>query len=92
MLHHLFWTHLVNLTNAYTEILNDKNPCEENAWWKIILNLEFDSIRIFLNAVAEAVSKNEIPVNEAQQIAFNVQKRIMPPKMVEQAVKEDFLY
>ena len=39
LLHHLFLTHINNLIAAYRYLLHEENPSDENARWKIILNL-----------------------------------------------------
>lgn len=77
LLSHLFLTHINNLIAAYRILLHEENPSNENARWKLILNLELEYMRAFTNTVAKAVSEGKIPVEKAGKVAYESYKRIM---------------
>lgn len=77
LLYHLYWTHIVNLISAYRCLLLEENASDENARWKFLLNMEFDYVRAFMNAVAKAVSEGKMPIEEVEKVAHEVQKRLI---------------
>lgn len=76
LLRHLFLTRMNNLVAVYRDLLHEENPSDENARWKLILNLELEYMRAFMDAVAKGVSEGKIPSEEAGKVAYEVHKRI----------------
>jgi len=77
LLCHLFTTHANNLIAAYRSLLHEENPNDENARWKIILNMELEYMRAFMSTVAKAVSEGKIPIEEAEKVAYETNKKIL---------------
>jgi DNA-binding transcriptional ArsR family regulator len=77
LLRHLFLTHTNNLIAAYRSLLCEDNPSDENARWKLILNLELEYIQTFMNIVAKTISEGKIPIRKAEKVAYEVHKRMM---------------
>jgi hypothetical protein len=77
LLSHLFLTHINNLIAAYRILLHDENPSDENARWKLILNMELEYMRAFMDAVAKATSEGKIPIKKAEKAAYQVHKKMM---------------
>lgn len=76
LLHHVFLTLINNLMSAYRSLLHEENPLDENARWKLILNLELEYVRAFMCAVAKSVSEGEIPIEDAEKVASELHRKV----------------
>lgn len=72
LLDHLFRIHTCSLISTYRAILADEHPLDENAMWRLMLNLELKYIQIFMNTVAGAMAESEISVEKADEVARKV--------------------
>jgi hypothetical protein len=77
LLNHLFLAHTNNLMAAYRILLNEENPLNENARWKLILNYELSYVRTFMDAVAKATSEGKIPIKKAEKAVYQVHKKML---------------
>lgn len=85
LLNHLFLTLNNNLLSAYRLLLHEKNPSADNARWKFILNYEIKYIQAFMDAVAQAVTEGRIPIEKADKVAYEVNKRILGETLQQQS-------
>jgi len=76
LLNSVFFTHLNNLISAYRILLNDNDSSDPNARWRLILDLESNYMRVFMNEVANTVSKGKTPIDKANKVAHEVQTSI----------------
>lgn len=76
-LRHLFLNHALNLVFAYNALLEEHNPSDKSAVWRLLVNTEFKIMQNAMENVATAVSEGKTSISDARSTAEGVQAQIL---------------
>jgi DNA-binding HxlR family transcriptional regulator len=69
LLEQLFFEHVINVIRDYKTLLRELNPSEQDAIWKLLLNIDLNHMQVFMESVAKAISEEKISIKDANEVA-----------------------
>lgn len=76
-LERLFLNHTINLMIAYKTLLEEFEPNNQEAIWKLEVNIEFNYMQAAMESVAKAIFEDKIQIDDANNVAVQVLKELL---------------